>query len=396
MTAYRSPEEWKAFKLGDLASFKTGKLNSNAATPDGSYPFFTCSQQTFRTDTYSFDTECVLLAGNNANGVYPIKYYSGKFDAYQRTYVIRALNENKLNNRYLYYALQPKLELLKSISTGAATKFLTLTLLKDLDLKVPSLPIQRKIASVLSAYDDLIENNTRRIEILEEMVQRIYREWFVHFRFPGHEKVEMVDSELGPIPEGWKIVELVGACDLVMGQSPKSEYYNDEGKGLPFHQGVTDFSSRFPTNRLYCTIENRIAEAGDILFSVRAPVGRINLTTQKIVIGRGLSAIRSKMGYQAFMFEQLKEKFQEEDSIGGGTIFKAVTKSDMQNIRLLQPEDALIQRFESNVKPVFRLVENLSFKNVNLRHTRDLLLPKLVSGEVVLQDIDNDGGELIA
>src|SRR3989442_863437 len=117
----------KVSKLGDLVSFKTGKLDSNAAKPNGAYPFFTCSQETLRTDTYSFDTECVLLAGNNANGIYPLKYYSGKFDAYQRTYVIRSLDPRRLLNRYLYYALRLELELLKSISTGAATKFLTLT-----------------------------------------------------------------------------------------------------------------------------------------------------------------------------------------------------------------------------------------------------------------------------
>ncbi len=304
-------------------------------------------------------------------------------------------NLEKVDTRYLFYYFfgeDWRGVIAQNTLSGSTVDRIPLTQFPNFELKLPPLATQREAASVLSAYDDLIENNTRRIKILEEMAQRIYREWFVHFRFPGCEKVEMVDSELGPIPEGWKIVKLVGACDLVMGQSPKSEYYNDEGKGLPFHQGVTDFGLRFPTNRLYCTIENRISEAGDILFSVRAPVGRINLTTQKIVIGRGLSAIRSKMGYQAFMFQQLKEKFQEEDSIGGGTIFKAVTKSDMQNIRLLQPEDALIQRFESIVKPVFRLIENLSFKNVNLRHTRDLLLPKLISGEVNVEGVESDVG----
>ncbi len=228
MTAHQQNTAWKCTKLGDLVSFKTGKLDSNAAKPDGAYPFFTCSRETFRTDTYSFDTECVLLAGNNANGVYPIKYYSGKFDAYQRTYVIRTLDEASLSNRYLYYALQPKLELMKSISTGAATKFLTLTLLRGLDLEVPPLPTQHKIASVLSTYDDLIENNTRRIEILEEMAQATYREWFVNFRYPGHEKVSMVESKLGRIPEGWEIESLAGIA-----QKRNSKYTETEHRDLP-------------------------------------------------------------------------------------------------------------------------------------------------------------------
>jgi len=162
---------WTKTKLGHVVSFKTGKLDSNAATVDGAYPFFTCSQETYRTNTYSFDTEAVLLAGNNANGVYPLKYFRGKFDAYQRTYVLRSIDQKSLDNRFLFYALRPKLEIMRSISTGAATKFLTLTILKDLDLELPPVHHQRAIATTLSAYDDLIENNTRRIAILEEMAR---------------------------------------------------------------------------------------------------------------------------------------------------------------------------------------------------------------------------------
>jgi type I restriction enzyme S subunit len=205
----------KKVKLGNIVSFKTGKLNSNAAKPNGAYPFFTCSQETFRTDTYSFDVECVLLGGNNANGIYPLKYFSGKFDAYQRTYIIRALDNKILSNRYLFFALQPKLELLKSISTGAATKFLTLTILNDIEFDLPPLPTQHKIAAILSAYDDLIENNTRRIKILEEMAQALYREWFVNFRFPGHEKVRMVESEIGMVPEGWEVKQIQDICSKI-------------------------------------------------------------------------------------------------------------------------------------------------------------------------------------
>ena len=192
----------------------------------------------------------------------------------------------------------------------------------------------------------------------------------------------MVDSELGLIPEGWEVVKLGDVCNIVMGQSPKSEFYNESGEGLPFHQGVTNFGKRFPIDKKYCTVYNRVAETGDILFSVRAPVGRINLATKKIVIGRGLSAIRSKWDKQEFIFEQLKEKFQEEDSIGGGTIFKSVTKEDMYKIKIIYPDAKLISRFELFVKPFFCNIEILTVKNQNLRKTRDLLLPKLISGEI--------------
>ncbi len=266
--------------------------------------------------------------------------------------------------------------------TGVRTPILNKSAFCDLQVKIPPLPLQRWIAGILSAYDDLIENNTRRIKVLEEMARTIYREWFVHFRFPGHEKVKLIDSALGRIPERWEVKRLADVCDIVMGQSPKSEFYNDRGEGLPFHQGVTDFGERFPVDRVYCTAENRIAEEGDILFSVRAPVGRLNISTKRIVIGRGLCAIRSKTGHQPFMFMQLKEKFQVEDAIGGGTIFKAVTKDDMQGIEIMVPSEMLIQKFEEFATPVFSSLESLSTKNANLRDTRDLLLPRLISGDL--------------
>src|SRR5207302_880517 len=161
---------------------------------------------------------------------------------------------------------------------------INLDILRKFDVDIPRLPIQRKIAVVLSAYDELIENNTRRIKLLEQMAQALYHEWFVR------------PCSFGKIPKGWKTNRLADVCDIVMGQYPSSEFYNRRGEGLPFHQGVTDFGHRFPVNRVYCTIESRVAERGDILFSVRAPVGRINIANKKIVIGRGLSAIRSKTG----------------------------------------------------------------------------------------------------
>jgi len=260
--------------------------------------------------------------------------------------------------------------------------------IKDLEVPAPPLPIQRKIAAILSAYDDLIENNTRRIQILEEMARAIYREWFVNFRFPGHENVKMVSSELGPIPEGWEVKPLGEVCNIVMGQSPKSEYYNQIGDGLPFHQGVTDFGTHFPHDRVYCTLRNRVAEKGDILFSVRAPVGRINVANKRIVIGRGLCAIRSRDDMQTFILYQLKEKFKEEDTIGGGTIFQAVTKNDMLSIKTLVPPVKVVKQFEALAKLILSEIEILTLTNANLRQPRDLLLPKLISGELDVSELD--------
>ena len=308
----------------------------------------------------------------------------------QRLGKIIGLNESEVDRLFLYYLFNSSSVRgqIKASATGATVRHTAPDRIYAVEVELPELPTQRKIASILSAYDDLIENNTRRIAILEEMAQSLYREWFVHFRFPGHEKKRLVESAVGLVPEGWEVVKLGDRCSIVMGQSPSSQFYNEVGEGLPFHQGVTDFGSHFPTDRMYCTVANRIAEARDILFSVRAPVGRINIANKKIVIGRGLAAIRSKTGNQDFVFQQLKELFQEEDIIGNGAIFKSVTKEDMHGIKMLQPPQTIVSLFERHGRPIFANIEALTRKNANLRQTRDLLLPKLISGEVDVEGLE--------
>ena len=291
---------------------------------------------------------------------------------------------------FVYYLLKTKAEALQNVAGGVATPIVKKSTFASLEVCVPSLRTQRKIAAVLSVYDDLIENNTHRIKILEDMAQTLYQEWFVHFRFPGHENVPMVESPLGPIPQEWRVKKLGEICDVLMGQSPKSEFYNEMGEGLPFHQGVTDFGPRFPTDRVYCTIQKRIAEDGDILFSVRAPVGRINVANKRIVIGRGVSAIRSKNENQAFILQQLKDKFQQEDTMGSGTIFNAITKSDLLNVQLLEPPKSIVINFEEIAKLISLQLANLTIKNTNLQKNRDLLLPKLISGEIDVSQPDID------
>ena len=290
----------------------------------------------------------------------------------------------------LYLALSPIIRgpAVKSMSGASGRQRAALSSVEDVSIPFLSLPTQRKIAAILSTYDNLIENNTRRIKILEDMAQTLYREWFVHYRFPGHENVTMVESELGPIPQGWEVKQLGEMCHVLMGLSPKSEFYNETGEGLPFHQGVTDFGSRFPTDRVYCTVQKRIAEVDDILFSVRAPVGRINIANKRIVIGRGLSAIRSKNGIQKFRLHQLKDRFQEEDTMGSGTIFNAITKADLLGIQLMKPTSPIVVKFEKTVEPISLELANLTIKNANLRQTRDLLLPKLISGKIDVSDLD--------
>lgn len=246
-------------------------------------------------------------------------------------------------------------------------------------LTIPSLPTQRRIASILSAYDDLIENNLKRIKLLEELAQRTYEEWFVHFRISGEDL--KINEETG-LPEGWEKRKLKDIATITMGQSPKSEFYNFEKIGLPFHQGVKDYGNRFPENNTWSSQGSRFAEKGDILFSVRAPVGRLNIAIEKIILGRGLSAITHKENKNSFLFYQLQKIFFKEDLMGGGAIFNSVTKNDMENITIICPSKSILERFEKIISKNDVQIETLTKQNRLLKESRDLLLPRLMSGAI--------------
>lgn len=264
--------------------------------------------------------------------------------------------------------------------SGAAQPNANAKTLSAFRLPIPNHSIQSRIGGILSAYDDLIENNRRRIALLEQAARLLYKEWFVHLRFPGHEHTKIING----VPEGWERKALSEIADITMGQSPKSIYYNQNGHGLPFHQGVTNFGVRFPSHETYCTVQRRIGEPGDILFSVRAPVGRINITPDKIIIGRGLAAIRSNCDQQNYLFYALKSHFFKEDMIGGGVIFAAITKKDLYGVELMQPIKRIVEMFMEHVVPIDLQIENLQQTIVRLAHARDLLLPKLMNGEVAV------------
>lgn len=250
--------------------------------------------------------------------------------------------------------------------------------LHQMSVSVPDVDTQVSIATVLLQYDDLIETNRRRIALLEESARLLYREWFVNLRFPGHEQEKVIDG----LPAGWVKAPLGDLAFIVMGQSPESKFYNHDGDGLPFHQGVTDFGDHFVSHNTYTTQTARIAEAGDILCSVRAPVGRLNLTLDKIAIGRGLSAIRSRTGQQSLLLYQLKALFVEEDMIGGGAIFASVTKKELFAQQLLQPDLETAAEFNRLAGEIDAQIETLVMQNRLLVEARDKLLPKLMSGEI--------------
>ena len=303
----------------------------------------------------------------------------GKYLHNQRLGLVQMTNEDLLDKDFVYYLFNTRRVRgqISGSASGTKVRHTAPERIYQVKVIVPTdVNQQRRISSILSAYDDLIENNQRRIQLLEQSARLLYKEWFVHLRFPGHEQVRIKDG----VPEGWENKPLGEIAVVTMGQSPKSIYYNEEGNGLPFHQGVTNFGNRFPSHQTYCTVQNRLAEPGDILFSVRAPVGRINLTTDRIVIGRGLAAIRSNRGQQSLLFYTLHSHFFKEDMMGGGSIFAAITKKDLHGVKLLHPSNQTAMAFAEHANPVDCQIANLRRMNGNLARIRDLLLPRLMFG----------------
>ena len=186
------PESWEVVRLEDVCTFITGKLNSDKAIEDGQYPFFTCSQETLRIDSYSFDQEAILLSGNNARGIYSVKYCSGKFDAYQRTYVITVTDTEQLSYQYLLYDLFLKLELLRRHSIGATTKYLTAPIIRNLGLTLPPLGEQAMISSVLWSCDEKIAALEQETARLDELFHTMLEELMTGKR----SAVPLIDVEL--------------------------------------------------------------------------------------------------------------------------------------------------------------------------------------------------------
>ena len=210
------------------------------------------------------------------------------------------------------------------------------------------------------------------------MAQAIFKSWFVDFEPWG-----------GVMPEGWRKGVLSEIANITMGQSPNGSSYNEEGNGVVFYQGRAEFGSRFPTRRLFTTEPKRMATKGDILISVRAPVGDLNIAVESCCVGRGLASIQSNNGYQSFvLYTMFALKQQLELFNGEGTVFGCINKNDMSNLPVLIPPCEVIRQFEELVSPMDNCIKTSHSETCALATLRDTLLPRLMSGELSVADID--------
>ena len=333
----------------------------------------------------------------------------------QRTVLIRP-DKNKVESNYLVYLLlgdeiQGKI---LSVSNGATVHHLNMKDIRNLELpELPSLHTQRKIAAILSGYDRLIENNTRRIEILEEMARSIYREWFVNFRFPGHEQVQMVDSELGLIPEGWEVKQL---DDIVLeiidyrGKTPKKlgGDWSESGilaisaKNIKQGKLINLDKSNCVDEALYKKWMKSELKQGDILMTSEAPLGELYYLVKhhKFCLSQRVYSIRANPDiiHPPILFSALYSPLIQEQIYArqSGTTVVGIRQTELRKVFVIVPLMELQISAARMLDDFFNAIETLQVKNDNLRQTRDLLLPRLISGEIDVENLDINTGPIAA
>jgi len=317
------------------------------------------------------------------------------------------INAQKAHSEYIDFCLRnPALRTYaNSLVAQSAQPNLNLAEIKGLPINLPPLWEQKAIAHILGTLDDKIELNRKTNETLEAMAKALFKSWFVDFD-PVRAKAEsrptglpaeisdlfpdlFEDSELGEIPSGWGVGCLNDCCEITMGQSPPGDTYNEDGEGLPFYQGKTDFGFRYPGRRVYCLSPTMQASIGATLISVRAPVGSANIAREVCSIGRGIAALKSRQSADSFIYyligtlQGIFESYNSE-----GTVFGAINGKDLASIQLVVPSTEAIAAFNSQCLPMDDSIQSNTLETEHLTTIRDTLLPKLISGEIRIPDAE--------
>lgn len=398
--------EWDELSLGDVVSFKTGKLDSNAAEENGQFPFFTCSPTTLAINSYAFDTEAVILAGNNANGVFSIKHYSGKFNAYQRTYVIEPLDTKAVSCRYVYFVISHMLGHLKELSIGSATKFLTKTILNALQVRVPSKFEQDEIALLLSALDDRITLLRETNATLEAIAQALFKSWFVDFD-PVRAKQEgrapegmdeatarlfpdsFEESELGLVPRGWRVQPLDTIASFLNGLAlqkfpPTGQDDLPVIKIAQLRKGDSvgaDQASRGIKPEY-------IVKNGDVLFSWSGSLEVEIWCGGDGALNQHLFKVTSEDFPKWFYFFWTRHHLADfrQTAASKATTMGHIQRGHLTAAKVNIPTASVLEAATLVLGPIVEMLIENSLQAQTLATLRDTLLPRLISGQLRLPE----------
>jgi type I restriction enzyme, S subunit len=314
-----------------------------------------------------------------------------------RTYLITRrvialqVNPSEANEKFLKYWLlcRENKKGLELLAHGATVPRIFKEDILECQLVIPPLQTQRKIAAILSAYDDLIENNLRRIKILEEIAQNLYLEWFVKFRFPGHKNVRLVDSPLGRIPQGWESINIRSIADTTYGFAFKSKQFNSDKNGIPVVRIRDVLAGTSPIYSPEKAGAKYLVENGDILvgmdgeFHMGFWIGGPAYLVQRVARFR----TKGNVG-RHFLFLSLKGPIKHFNATITGTTVAHLGDKHIKTIEIVCPPQPLSNQANDILEPFLDQILTLRLKNATLRSTRDLFLPKLISGEIDLSKLD--------
>ena len=384
--------EWVEKRLGDFISFKYGKMPyDNIKKDSGLYPIFSGYRITGYCSDYNIEKGELVIVARGVGGTGDVKITP------QRCYLTNLaiafdVNANVANKQYLFYLFAPSK--LRYLDSGAAQSQITITDLQRVKISLPSLPTQTRIADILSAYDDAIENNNRRITLLEKAARELYCEWFVRFRFPGYGSVRFVNG----LPEGWEIKRMDNFCHVTDGThlSPKQLT-----KGIPLitsrciNNGFIDFSKAyFISESDHEEIKRRSGlDSGDILFSNIGTIGRIcivdydrEFSVKNVIIFKPNNSTEMTYLYYLMISPTIQNIFASQTT---GASQQFVSLDFMRSFKILVPDKQLLEKFGCLIMPILNAKQALQSQSQNLARQRDLLLPRLVSGRLDVTKLKN-------
>ena len=385
MTTYIGAKHWKPAVLQDLVFLQRGFDITKAQQKAGDVPVFSSAGLSSWHNTARAQGPGVIIGRKGTLG--SVHYSTGDYWPHDTTLWSKSLQGN--NARYVYYAL--KCLGLERFNVGGANPTLNRNHIHGLPIYIPKRSLQDDIASILSAYDDLIENNRQRIALLEEEARLLYREWFVHFRFPGHEHVKITNG----LAVGWERRTFDDVCDAIGGGTPstaKPEFWSDGD--IPWFT-PTDITRNSCLALLNST--TKITEAGlrgssakmlppgAVLMTSRASVGFFGIIDAPSCTNQGFIGILPKdKRARMYLLHNLMHRVEEIRAHAGGATYKEISKGKFRALTVVTPDAALMREFEDQASELHAQVGTLHKMNQKLADARDLLMPRLMKGEITV------------
>ncbi|WP_350344037.1 restriction endonuclease subunit S [Proteinivorax tanatarense] len=370
-------------RLGDYVKITTGKLNANASDEDGIYPFFTCSAGTLKINSYSYDCECVLVAGN---GDLNVKYYNGKFDAYQRTYIIQSKNDEILNVRFLYYFMSKYVDKLRSSSIGGVIKYIKLKNLTEAEFPLPSLQVQQKIVEVLDKAQTVIDTRKEQISLLDDLVQSFYHDMF---------------NDPVSNPMGWDKEVLKNLCTKIgSGATPRGGKSSYKKEGISLIRSMNVHNGYFKYNDLAFIDENQaeklknvIIEPGDVLINITgASVARSCTVPIEVLPARVnqhvalLRPVLKKIDSCFLNYSLINSSYQQhllKLATSGGATREAINKKQLEELQIPVPPLQLQHKFAEIIKKIDLQREMMRKSLLHMENNYNSLISGAFSGELL-------------